>query len=83
LNVGLQAGILLDDYRMFNNKNHSTRFDKLGILQSGHFLVIPESSAFRRAIIKGKGLLLTPSDPWRFYCKAVGAACCNVRLKLF
>jgi len=59
LNVGLQAGILLDEYRMFNNKNHSTRFDKLGILQSGHFLVIPESSAFRRAIIKGKGLFLT------------------------
>jgi len=43
---------------MFNNKNHSTRFDKLGILQSGHFLAIPESSAFRRAIINGKGLLL-------------------------
>jgi len=48
---------------MFNNKNHSTRFDKLGIWQSEHFLAIPESSAFRRAIIKGKGLFFDPSGP--------------------
>jgi len=74
LNVGLQVGIFLDDYRMFNNKNHSTRFDKLGIWQSGHFLVIPESSAFRRAIIKGKGLFFDPERPVRRFSMKVRAS---------